>query len=54
VLDYKLGAAPEQNPLYIEQLRAYRNAVQSLQPGETVRAALITGQGRLIDCTDLV
>ena len=52
VLDYKLGAAPELNPAYREQLRAYRNAVQLLQPGESVRAALITGQGRLIDCTD--
>ena len=51
VLDYKLGAAPEQNPAYIEQLRAYRTAVQILQPGEPVRAALITGQGRFIDCT---
>ena len=52
VLDYKLGAAPEQNPLYIEQLRGYRDAVQILQPRESVRAALITGQGRFIDCTD--
>ncbi len=51
VLDYKLGASPEQNPVYIEQLRAYRTAVQILQPGEPVRAALITGQGRFIDCT---
>ena len=54
VLDYKLGDTPEQNPLYIEQLRSYRNAVQILQPGEPIRAALITGQGRFIDCTDIL
>jgi ATP-dependent helicase/nuclease subunit A len=52
VLDYKLHGAPEQNLEYLEQLRRYRSAVQLLQPGEQVRAALITGQGRLIDCTD--
>ncbi|MDN3920397.1 UvrD-helicase domain-containing protein [Roseateles violae] len=52
VLDYKLHGAPEQNAEYLAQLRRYRGAVQQLQPGEPVRAALITAQGRLIDCTD--
>jgi len=52
VLDYKLHGAPEQNPAYLEQLRKYRQAVQLLQPDEPVRTALITGQGRLVDCTD--
>lgn len=52
VLDYKLHGAPEQNAEYIEQLRRYRRAVELLQPGEPVRTALITGQGRFVDCTD--
>ena len=47
-----LGATPEQQPEYIVQLRGYVGAVLALQPGEAVRAALISGQGRLIDCTD--
>lgn len=48
VLDYKLGATPEREPAYIEQMRGYVAAVQKLQPGEPVRAALIGGTGRLI------
>ncbi|QPF76664.1 UvrD-helicase domain-containing protein [Roseateles sp. DAIF2] len=52
VLDYKLNPAPQQLPEYIGQLRRYRAAVQALQPGEAVRTAFITGQGRLIDCTE--
>lgn len=48
VLDYKLGATPEREPAYIEQMRGYVAAVQALQPGEPVRAALISGQGRLV------
>ena len=52
VLDYKLHGTPEQNPEYLAQLRRYRAAVQLLQPGEPVRTALITAQGRLVDCTD--
>jgi ATP-dependent helicase/nuclease subunit A len=48
VLDYKLGATPEREPAYLAQMRAYVEAVKSLQPGEPVRAALISGQGRLI------
>jgi ATP-dependent helicase/nuclease subunit A len=52
VLDYKLGARPELEAGYLDQLRGYVAAVQVLQPGEAVRAALISGQGRLIDCTE--
>ncbi|PTT85789.1 hypothetical protein DBR42_14160, partial [Pelomonas sp. HMWF004] len=48
VLDYKLGATPEQEPAYLAQMRSYVAAVQSLQPGEPVRAALISGSGRFI------
>ena len=49
VLDYKLGGQPQSSPAYIEQLAAYRCAVQALQPGETVRAAFISGLGELIE-----
>ena len=48
VLDYKLGATPEQEPAYVAQMRGYVSAVQMLQPGEPVRAALISGTGRFI------
>jgi ATP-dependent helicase/nuclease subunit A len=48
VLDYKLSGAPEQKPEYVQQMQRYVYAVQSLQPGEPVRAALITAQGRLV------
>jgi ATP-dependent helicase/nuclease subunit A len=48
VLDYKLGATPEREPAYLQQMRSYVAAVQALQPGEPVRAALISGTGRLV------
>lgn len=48
VLDYKLGATPEREPAYLEQMRGYVAAVQALQPGEAVRAALISGTGRFV------
>jgi ATP-dependent helicase/nuclease subunit A len=54
VLDYKLHPAPQNNPEYIAQLWRYREAVMALQPGEPVRCAFITGQGRLVDCTERV
>ena len=49
VLDYKLGATPEREPVYLAQMRGYVAAVQALQPGEPVRAALISGTGRLVE-----
>ncbi|HEY1130617.1 MAG TPA: 3'-5' exonuclease, partial [Roseateles sp.] len=48
VLDYKLGATPEREQAYLAQMRSYVAAVQALQPGEPVRAALISGTGRFI------
>jgi ATP-dependent helicase/nuclease subunit A len=48
VLDYKLGATPEREPAYLAQMRSYVEAVQALQPGEPVRAALISGTGRFV------
>ncbi|HEY1394428.1 MAG TPA: PD-(D/E)XK nuclease family protein, partial [Methylibium sp.] len=49
VLDYKLQHAPEQLAGYRAQLENYRRAVQAAQPGERVRAAFITGAGRLVE-----
>jgi ATP-dependent helicase/nuclease subunit A len=49
VLDYKLQAAEAMLPAYRAQVRRYMAAVQALQPGDTVRGGLITGQGRLIE-----
>ncbi|WP_416763208.1 UvrD-helicase domain-containing protein [Roseateles sp. So40a] len=54
VLDYKLHPAPQRNPEYLLQLWRYREAVSTLQPGDAVRCAFITGQGKLIDCTEAV
>jgi ATP-dependent helicase/nuclease subunit A len=48
VLDYKLGATPEREPAYLAQMQGYVAAVQALQPGEPVKAALISGTGRLV------
>jgi ATP-dependent helicase/nuclease subunit A len=49
VLDYKLDGTPQGQPELLEQLDAYRDAVQALQPGERVRAAFITGTGELVE-----
>ncbi len=49
VLDYKLHEAPQRQAEYVQQLRQYRAAVQALQPGEPIRTAFITGQGRLVE-----
>jgi ATP-dependent helicase/nuclease subunit A len=48
VLDYKLEHAPQQVEAYRGQLAGYRDAVQRLQPGETVRAAFVTGAGEIV------
>jgi ATP-dependent helicase/nuclease subunit A len=48
VLDYKAAARPEQQGELIEQLRRYRMAVQSAYPGAAVKAAFLTGQGKLV------
>jgi ATP-dependent helicase/nuclease subunit A len=49
VLDYKSAARPEQDPELIEQLQRYRDAVQAACPGAPVRAAFLTGRGRLVE-----
>jgi ATP-dependent helicase/nuclease subunit A len=49
VLDYKLNAAPQDDPALLDQLADYRAAVAALVPGEPVRAAFITASGELIE-----
>jgi ATP-dependent helicase/nuclease subunit A len=49
VLDYKLQSAPHEVPAWREQLARYRDAVQRLQPGDTVRAAFVSGRGELLE-----
>ncbi|MCM2251603.1 MAG: UvrD-helicase domain-containing protein [Ramlibacter sp.] len=48
VLDYKSAARPELEAVLVEQLTRYRVAVQTAYPGDTVKAAFLTGQGRLV------
>jgi ATP-dependent helicase/nuclease subunit A len=49
VLDYKSADTPENQPDLIEKMRQYRTGVQRVYPGEEVRCAFLTGQGRLIE-----
>lgn len=53
VLDYKLQHRPQALEAYREQMRRYVAAVQTLQPGEQVRAAFITGAGEWVPLDDL-
>ena len=48
VLDYIAAARPEQQDDLIAQLRRYRVAVQTAYPEAPVRAAFLTGRGRLV------
>jgi ATP-dependent helicase/nuclease subunit A len=48
VLDYKSTAHPERDASLIAQMQRYRVAVQNANPGVTVRAAFLTGQGELV------
>ena len=49
VLDYKLSHAPEELDAYRDQVLRYRAAVARAQPGETVRCAFVTGEGRVVE-----
>ena len=49
VLDFKSHPSPQSQSELVEQLQTYRSAVQDIYPGETVRAAFLTGQGDLIE-----
>jgi ATP-dependent helicase/nuclease subunit A len=49
VLDYKLGSTADRALANQRQLSRYRRLVAALQPGQVVRAAWITSEGRLIE-----
>ena len=49
VIDFKSHDAPHTVAEHREQLRGYRAALQATQPGDTVRLAFITAQGRFIE-----
>ncbi len=49
VFDYKSAAQPQQQPELLAQLRRYRQAVAAANAGAPVRAAFLTGQGRLVE-----
>jgi ATP-dependent helicase/nuclease subunit A len=48
-LDYKLHGAPQGVDAYRAQMALYVAAVQALQPGDRVRGAFITGDGKCIE-----
>ncbi|MBS0389578.1 MAG: UvrD-helicase domain-containing protein [Proteobacteria bacterium] len=48
VLDYKSAAQPERQGDLVAQLQRYREAVRGQLPGEAVRAAFLSGDGRLV------
>jgi len=47
VLDYKSAAHPERDTALQEQLAGYRAAVERLHPGQAVRVAFLSGEGRV-------
>lgn len=48
VLDYKIAARPEGNPLLLAQLARYRAAVERSYPGQPVVAAFLSEDGRMV------
>jgi ATP-dependent helicase/nuclease subunit A len=47
-LDYKSAAHPEQDPELQAQLTRYRAALQHLYPNQPVRAAFLSGEGKVV------
>ena len=48
VLDYKSAAHPERDAILVEQLQRYRAAIERLHPGQVVRVAFLSGEGRVV------
>ena len=48
VLDYKSLSRPEHDEALVAQMQRYRRAVAAAYPGAAVKAAFLTGQGRLV------
>ncbi len=51
VLDFKSASRPQEDPALRAQMRRYQLAVRAATPGAVVRAAFLTGQGRLVEVT---
>jgi ATP-dependent helicase/nuclease subunit A len=51
VLDYKSSTQPQADADLVAQLHSYRDAVQAAYPGEVVRAAFLSANGRFIEIT---
>jgi ATP-dependent helicase/nuclease subunit A len=49
VLDYKSSAAPQRQLALREQLGRYAEALRASTPGAAVRAAFVTGDGRVVE-----
>ena len=49
VLDFKSASSPQQQPALMAQMHTYRDAVQQIYPGQTVRAAFLTAAGEQIE-----
>jgi len=47
VLDYKSAAHPERDALLQAQLAGYRAAIERLHPGQAVRVAFLSGEGKI-------
>ena len=52
VLDYKSALTPLSQPALVAQLAHYRRAVQSAYPDAVVKAAFLTGNGRVVELGD--
>ncbi len=48
VLDYKSAFSPLRQPNLVAKMKTYIAAVQAIYPGETVKAAFLTGDGQVV------
>jgi ATP-dependent helicase/nuclease subunit A len=48
VLDFKSASRPERDAALVAKMRQYRAAVAKVYPGSRVKAAFLTGQGKLV------
>ena len=49
VLDYKSAPSPQLQPELVSKMQTYRAAVQQAYPGAVVKAAFLTGDGRVVE-----
>jgi ATP-dependent helicase/nuclease subunit A len=49
VLDFKSAWQPQRDPELVAKMQRYREAVAAAYPGEAVKAAFLTGQGKLVE-----